>query len=193
VEPAYCLGLDLGQRQDHTAIAIVERTAPGGSLRLRHLERLSLGTGYPEIGERVRKMASAPALAGRSTVVADATGAGAPVIDWLRRDAIGFGIVPVLITAGKRESYDRGFFRVPKRKLIVGLQTMLEQRKLLFSSRLSATPALLDELGRMRVKLTSAGNEKFGVWGEGAHDDLVLALSLACWWWAKARGTRVPL
>jgi hypothetical protein len=41
--------------------------------------------------------------------------------------------------------------------------------------------ALVAELREMRVKVTSAGNEQYGVWREGKHDDLVFAVALACW------------
>jgi hypothetical protein len=37
------------------------------------------------------------------------------------------------------------------------------------------------EMAEMRAKVTAAGNTQFGVWREGAHDDLVLAVALACW------------
>jgi hypothetical protein len=38
-----------------------------------------------------------------------------------------------------------------------------------------------DEDRDMRAKGTAAGNTQFGAWREGAHDDLVLAVALACW------------
>jgi len=41
--------------------------------------------------------------------------------------------------------------------------------------------ALVEEMAEMRAKVTAAGNTQFGVWREGAHDDLVLAVALACW------------
>jgi hypothetical protein len=37
------------------------------------------------------------------------------------------------------------------------------------------------EMAEMRAKVTAARNTQFGVWREGAHDDLVLAVALACW------------
>ena len=40
----------------------------------------------------------------------------------------------------------------------------------------------------MRVKVSAGGDEKFGAWRSGDHDDLVLATALACW---RAR-IRVP-
>jgi hypothetical protein len=33
----------------------------------------------------------------------------------------------------------------------------------------------------IRVKVTPAGNEQFGAWRQGEHDDLVFAVALACW------------
>jgi hypothetical protein len=38
------------------------------------------------------------------------------------------------------------------------------------------------ELQQFQVKVTAAAHETFGVWRDGQHDDLVLAVALACWW-----------
>jgi hypothetical protein len=43
----------------------------------------------------------------------------------------------------------------------------------------------------MRVKVTAGGREQFGGWREGEHDDMVLAVALACWGMKKARPRRV--
>ena len=40
---------------------------------------------------------------------------------------------------------------------------------------------LAAELAAMQVRVSSAGREQFGAWREGTHDDLVLAVALACW------------
>lgn len=32
-----------------------------------------------------------------------------------------------------------------------------------------------------QVKITDAGNDTYGAWRDGTHDDLVLAVALACW------------
>ena len=42
-------------------------------------------------------------------------------------------------------------------------------------------PTLVHELTTFQTKDTLAGNETFGAWREGAHDDLVLAVALAAW------------
>jgi hypothetical protein len=80
------LGLDLGQRVDHTALAmvtpVVEADGPVDyvrfaqptveRLRVRHLERLPLGTRYCEVVRRVRVLTSRPEMR-NCEVVADAT------------------------------------------------------------------------------------------------------------------------
>ena len=91
------LGLGLGQRVDHTAMALVTPVveADGGvgylpwmqptveRLRVRHLERLPLGTRYVEVVRRVRALTSGGEMA-QCEVVADATGVGMPVLEMLR-------------------------------------------------------------------------------------------------------------
>jgi len=41
---------------------------------------------------------------------------------------------------------------------------------------------LVNELLNFEVKITAAANDVYGAWREGTHDDLVLAVALACWW-----------
>jgi hypothetical protein len=74
----FFIGVDLGQAEDFTAIAVVERAEVEGAwdaarythekraeLRLRHLERVPLGTAYPEVVERVRRVTGAAGRGGR--------------------------------------------------------------------------------------------------------------------------------
>jgi hypothetical protein len=35
---------------------------------------------------------------------------------------------------------------------------------------------------------TSGGNNTYGAWRAGGHDNLVLAVALACWWGENAPG-----
>ena len=94
---AYFVGLDLGQRQDPTALAVLEWREWAGprdpvtfeyrretALSLRHLERIPLGTAYPEVVARVARMVRSRQLGeaeGRHMVV-DGTGVGPPVVDY---------------------------------------------------------------------------------------------------------------
>src|SRR4051812_33604433 len=109
----FFVGLDLGQSQDYTAIAVVERAEWAGDfdpvvfadkkevrLRLRYLEGVPLGTPYPEVGERVGRVVRGPELAGQCHLVVDATGVGRPVVDLLRRARFNCNLMPALITGG---------------------------------------------------------------------------------------------
>jgi hypothetical protein len=192
--PGYFVGVDLGQKQDYTAIAVVEKwEAPAGfdwaqwaqvretRQSLRHLERLALGTPYPEVVRRVREVARSAELAGRCVVVADATGVGAPVIDLLREAGLGCELAAVTITGAERASRAAGGWRVPKRELVVGLQVMLETGALRIAAGLKEGETFAKELTEMRVRVSEGRREQFGAWREGTHDDLVLATALACW------------
>jgi len=196
----YFVGLDLGQSQDFTAIAVLERAELSGdwdpamyawrktiALRLRHLERVPLGTPYTEVVDRVVVVTRSADLAERCQLIADATGVGRPVMDMLRRAGLGSSrLWPVLITGGDMETYANGHYRVPKRDLIVGLQLLLQRRGLQIAKGMQFGPVLAREMAEMRVKITPSGNEQYGAWREGEHDDLVLALALACWGVRKA-------
>ena len=102
----FYLGLDLGQRHDPTAIAVVEkigRALAAVQLRVRHLERVPLGTPYPGVVERVREITRHGELAGRCALAVDGTGVGAPVVDMLRAARLGCEISAVTITGGERQ------------------------------------------------------------------------------------------
>ena len=195
----YFAGLDLGQSQDFTALAVVERVELTGerdavtwafkkttALRLRHLERLPLGTPYPDMVERTSEVMNSRQLADRSHLAVDATGVGRPVVDLLRRKRMPCRLWPVLITGGEVETQGEGFYRVPKRDLIVGLQVTLQSGELQIAAGMKEGPTLVRELLETRVKVTASGHEQFGAWREGEHDDLVLAVALACWTVKKA-------
>ena len=191
-------GLDLGQVHDPTAIAILEcsEILIGRSLvtyewitirrsSFRHLERLPLGQDYPTIVEHVRRLVSSPELGHRTTLIVDATGVGRPVVDLLRRAHLPCRLMPVTITAGDRETADSGTWRVPKRDLITGLLVLLQREEIDICGHLPESETLVKELGNIRIKVSLGGQDTYGAWREGEHDDLVLAAALACW-----RGTK---
>lgn len=191
---AYLVGVDLGQRSDPTAIAVVERAEAAGEwdavrfayrkwveYRVRHVERVRLGTPYPDVVTRVKRVTEAGDLAGRSTLVVDATGAGTPVVDLLRRAELKCRLAPVLITGGEIQRREKGYFLVPKRDLMAGLLVRLERGELKIAAGLAERELLLREMAAMRVRTTPSGREQYGVWREGEHDDFVLAVALACW------------
>jgi hypothetical protein len=186
----FYLGLDLGQKRDHSAVAIVERRdhcrawepQTNYDLLVRHVERVPLGTPYPAIVEGVRKLSEMDELAGQCSVVVDATGVGAPVVDLLKRAQLSGRLYPVTITGGERERESGGVWSVPKRDLIAGVEVALEKGQLRIAKNLRDAGSLVREL--MDVKTTtkaSSGRVRIGADGCKQHDDLVIALALACW------------
>jgi hypothetical protein len=94
--------------------------------------------------------------------------------------------MPVTITSGQMETREQGFYRVPKRDLIIGLQVLLQRRGLQISSKLPFARKLVEEMEAMEVRVSPAGNEQYAAWREGTHDDLVFAVALAYWSLEKA-------
>jgi hypothetical protein len=180
----FVLGLDLGQTTDFTALAVLERppeeSGVEGSYALRHLRRFPLGTAYTAIVPAVAALTSTGALAG-SPLVVDQTGVGRAVVDMLRA-SVGW-VVPITITGGQAITQgEDGSLHVPKKELVTALQVVLEARRLHIARRLPDAAVLVRELQSFRVKITASTHEAFGTWREGQHDDMVLAVALACWW-----------
>jgi hypothetical protein len=190
----FYLGLDLGKQRDYTAVAILEKpewrhawlpVPKGCDLMVRHLERMPPGTRYPAVVERVREIVRSEELRGQCIVVADATGIGGPVLDMLRRAALGCEVTAVTITGGAKERAARSSgapaSNVTKQDLIAGLQLMLEGRELKIAARLKEAGTLVKELMDMRFSGVERGKMKVGADGSGEHDDLVIAVALAVW------------
>lgn len=205
----YTVGIDLGQAHDPTAIAVVEtewcaihphwieklRGSPtlgdwGEELRnhptthrVRHLERLKLGTAYPAQVQYVASLLRRDPLQGAS-VYFDATGVGRPVGDLFRQARLP-GLHEVTITGGREVTQRPGGYNVAKLHLVSQLQALLHSKLLLIEPALSDAATLARELQDFRVTFTDAGNATFNA-REGAHDDLILATGLAVF--GAARG-----
>ena len=168
----------MGQRRDFTAIAVVERRenqwAGARELVLRYLERMPLGTPYTKVVERLRTMMRHPEMAGRTRMVVDATGVGAPVVEMLR--SAGVSAIAVTITGGAQAHGQGEHWHVPRRDLLAGLEVLLEAGDLKISRRLAEAERLVRELTALRTR-----------GGGGEHDNLVMAVALACWR-ARERG-----
>lgn len=182
-------GIDLGQRRDHTAIAVLERWVEGRAylgaklhcLEVRYLERVPLGTPYTAVVERVKRVLEHGEVAGQVSAAVDCTGVGAPVMDMLRAARLGCEITAVSITGGERESQNGSVWNVPKRDLIAGVQVLFERGELKIAKGLPYSYALLKELMDMKMMANGTGRVRLGADGAGEHDDLVIALALGCW------------
>jgi hypothetical protein len=193
----FYIGVDLGQKHDHTAIAIVERPerilenqrriynalAPlPMELLVRRVERVALGTPYPRVVEKIWEMTHASPMAGDCAVVVDGTGVGTPVVDMLRAADLGCQMTAVTITGGEKPTGGSARVCLPKKDLIASVQLALEKGEMKIARRMSEVRTLVRELMDVRIS-----GERIGADRAGEHDDLVIALALACW---KARRQR---
>ncbi|MBL8241964.1 MAG: hypothetical protein JNM66_31355 [Bryobacterales bacterium] len=190
--PYTYLGLDLGQRQDHSALSVIDlawtslgRCAASYQylflpvLTVRSVERYPLNISYEEIPHIVRSRTQQIADRRRGSgmeLVIDAGGPGAPMVDHLRRIAPSNLLVsPVFITAGKAVSrLAGGYTGVPRRVLITQLVKMIAAGCLVCPASLPGMSTWRDEM--LSLSGCGAHPEK-----TGSHDDLTLAIALAAW------------
>ena len=189
----FIVGLDLGQKQDHSAIVVLEKPEShlpflqpqDRFLTVRAAERIPLGTPYPEVVEMMRHVVNLPALQGqRCALVVDATGVGRPVVDMLRAARLVWQVTAVTITGGDKQSYRAGesdSVNVPKQDLISGLLLALEKDELKIAKKVGEAGTLVRELLDVRMSSSESGRLSFGAEGRGQHDDLVCALAIAIW------------
>ncbi len=182
----FYFGLDLGQAADFSALAILERqiltTEP--VFHCRHLQRWPLRTPYPTIvTDTVRTVNSPQVQKGltKPMLAIDATGVGAPVVDLFKRERMKAELKPIQITGGDSVTRENGVTRVPKRDLVSTAQVFLQSGRLKIAASLPEAGTLTRELQSFQVKITDAAHDTYGAWREGAHDDLVLAVTLALW------------
>ncbi len=189
---ALTVGLDLGQAQDYSALAVVEHVwalppdvvLSGGTLadypwhhefHVRALRRWPLGTSYVAVVEDVSTVMSSPALRG-ATLLFDATGVGRAVGDLFRDKYIEGRMgdnhpCPVTITAPLKEN------------LISNLIVALQRGRLSVSPDLLLGDALRDELLQFRQKIRQNGFTAYEFERKGdGHGDLAWGLLLALYW-----------
>jgi hypothetical protein len=210
----YVVGCDLGQSADPTAICVIAHSkgvidhdghAYARHIRgyketdaerfdVRHLERLPLGLPYPSVVEHVRDLLCRPPLCGTYSLagkeitrpahlVIDETGVGKAVGDIF--EAAGMNPTRVSITAGSEVTQaGRDRWHVSKSVLISQVDALLHVGELRFAAELTEAGAMRDELLDFRRHLPATGRATFAA-RTGRHDDLVLAVAIACWWLKK--------
>lgn len=197
VSPKFYAGLDIGQMADPSALAILEReildtgTRVEGRFLLRYLERIPLMTPYPAMVDGVHSRLEA--MHEPCTLICDATGVGRPVVDMFKLKHL--LPIAVTITIGERVTSERwDEWHVPKRLLIMGMQVAMQQGRLRVAASLKEGPTFVKELQQFQWKPTKTGDDSYGAWRQGAHDDLILAVAVALWYasrflptWAQPR------
>lgn len=176
-QPRAFIGVDLGQRRNHSAFAVIELRWDAAEpsllvprLVLRYLRRVPLFTDYIDVHNDIVTLATDSPLP--ADVIVDAAGPGGPMVDWLRRSLPrGVELKPVLITSGHAEGrHSDGYRTIPRRTLITELILMINYRTLTIPPGLVHWDTLVAEMLQIR------GENGHPV--ADGHDDLVMALGL---------------
>jgi hypothetical protein len=193
----YISGISLGQANEFTSLAILERqalprysnyTRPLSNFSVRHLERFPIGTSYSAIFERVNALFAAKPLPGNSLVV-DQTAVGEPVLQSLRRARTPGGFKRVSITNGLDANFESKIWQVPKKDLVGTLQVLLQDKRLKIVASLPDVPTLINELMNFQMKPAPPSADPLAAWREGPQDELVFAIGVAAWWVERALKT----
>lgn len=199
------LGVDVGKIRDSSAICAVSYEdhllAPGDPLcneppvfethyRVLGAERIPLGTSYPAVANRVSLLAKRlydRDSKGAYHVLCDATGVGGPVIDMIRGSIIPqCHVTAVTLTGGSRGDDSilwRSESSIGKAWLVSRLQAILQSSRLHAprSEALADLEAMIAELKTFEIRIKpDTGHEQTGAFTTGTHDDLAVALALAC-------------
>jgi hypothetical protein len=188
----WIFGVDFGQANDSTATTLLKayEVDQTRNYDVANIQRIPLGTKYPVIVDHIGNVIRA--LQKREepqhiALVADFTGVGRPIVDLLIDANLPITqVIPVTITGADTETRgEDGSYRVPKRNLASTVQVLLQSERLRFSTKDPLLPALKDELVGFRAKVKLNGHTSYEAgedWRSAKHDDLVLALAMACWW-----------
>ena len=187
------LGLDLGKRQDHTAIVALElrwRFGPKDNvtqaiaqyptLLLSYSTRLPLDTETTRIPQLVRDTLQrySPAYGEPPRIdklLVDATGIGHTIVELIRKNQPKAHVQPVTLTNGhvERQLKDN-YLSLPRPDLINRLKMVFELGNI---QLLDSAPGFVD-IQRELVQFRPSGEQQ-------EHDDLVMALAMAVWQAAK--------
>ena len=186
----YIVGVDIGLTMEPTALAVVEqesRRMKSGTectaLRLRHLERLPLDAGYPQLVERVKETFDKlkdDEGSYETDLLVDVTGVGRAVAPLMKKAELR----PILVTiSGGTEEIETApaDWKVPKTELIGNLQVAFQTAKLKAARSLELVPTFIEELENFKMKPPTLRPDDFESWREGNHDDLIFAVGLCVW------------
>lgn len=197
-ERKFFAGIDFGQVNDWTPIAVIERIRPvvrvgihhglvpqakhevkqiPTKLDLVHLERIPLGTLYPAQARHIAGLLKSPVLDGVQSYV-DITGVGRGPYDMLKelkvRDLHGITITG---SRGAAKRHPQGW-SVGKAELVNAIQIEMQTGRLRIATQLELFSVLERELMEFRAKINDHGHMTFNA-REGKHDDLVLSVGYA--------------
>jgi hypothetical protein len=183
------IGIEPGRKRDPAALCVVEREDRySEALRdseahflVRYLQRLPVGTSFPETARRLAEILSAMRKRFGTTpeVFVDATGLGQPFVDLLEAQARDLQVSAVYFSYGDHRTEElNGEVRLGKAWLVSRLQVLLQTGRL-HLPRTTESELLAADLLDFEVEVAADANERFGAFRVSARDDLITALGLA--------------
>lgn len=171
---SFRFGLDIGQRQDHSALCLVEERGP--KLVVKLLIKYPLMTAFPIVVNTAAQAYSNVSRIGQViSFAADATGVGSAPAQMLQQ----------IIPDARVEAFV--FTNKNKREMVGKLKVLHSYGRLKFARRQGDATynqtllELITELRNLQAKIIreDPSNPEIEVFRTGKHDDLVAALCLA--------------
>ena len=197
----FLLGLDVGMMQDYSALSMIEQVETVESADLverlmEHyevkyhlvlLERFPLNTQYPAVVQRVKEILINPEVERNNKLIVDSTGIGEGIVQMFREK--GVDPVSITITGGTAVTENPGQYEgyhVPKRDLVSAVVRVLQGGRLKIAEGLKLGPVFEEEMQSFSYTLDKkTGHDSYESASTKIHDDLVLSVSLACWYGIK--------
>jgi phage FluMu gp28-like protein len=154
----FCVGVDLGKKRDHSAVAVVRLHQDGG-VQLVHLHRFRLGTPYASVIGYVKALTDRYRTV--EAIYVDQTGIGEYVTEDMT--AVVSNTRGVILTVKRKE------------EVLGHLREQMQTGKL----SMPYDSQLIAEIHCEKYELTKDGHTRFSH-PEGTHDDRLWALALAC-------------
>ena len=153
----YFIGCDLGKKQDHSAVAVVEKK--DGNVTLIHMKQFKLETDYTHVMGYLNRLGQRLQTVKKTHI--DQTGVG----EYFIEEAIKSGVKHPQGTT----------LTVPaKENILFYLRHLMEDGRIHFAY----DPDLINEMNAERFQLTKTGQTQFSN-PSGTHDDRLWALALA--------------
>lgn len=186
------VGVDFGQRRDHTAVVVLEQRVvylgmrdpvyytPNCEVRMgiRLIERIPLLVGFDTVMGDLERLSQCQEFDGRKVVTAlDATSVVGWVVEDVRRREMHGRVYPVWITSGATGRDKDGFWTTPRTELLQTLMVSVEMGRL----ECGDVPGWWDLRSELASLRRVYGENGMRYETDGEHDDLVFALAMAVW------------
>lgn len=173
-------GLDPGMRRDSFALVIIETETNRIKIKAAYSW---LGKSYLEVEKKIAELHNTKPC---EYYIVEQNNVGIHVIQSLRQNHDISNIIPVTTSKDIKEP-DKRPNTMDKNEMTRWILTQIEKGELIFPSL--STSKYISELKRQlsifEEQRTSTGSVRYSA-PSGEHDDLVMALMLACWWAQKS-------